>query len=379
MRRPLLRCLVWASLRNASAREVDSGCGAGSPYPPGLHEFLRVEPRGSPRGTRRFSVYVPRDAPAGKALPLLLLAPGNRNDPHEFLKFPDLLSFAEGVPFILAELIGAHDQFNVELHSLDSPDRPDDVAYVGSVLRHVGRRLCVDRRRVFCAGMSRGARFCARLASELSDVIAALGIVSGLRYPQPNNATRPVPLIAFHGTADAIDPYEGGGPEYWGPATVPQELARWGAFNGCKDKEAVRLPDVAGVRRETLSGCRDGADVTLYTIEGAQHSSPGTSRLYGPKTDLLNVTGLMWSFLSEHAMSRDPPHGWDQLFALEPAGAPPQAGGRRLGPALLCAAAGLPPLLVSGLLACRWSRRACSAASCRSAAAGTAHELGPLL
>ncbi|KAJ1616736.1 hypothetical protein T492DRAFT_527490 [Pavlovales sp. CCMP2436] len=66
--------------------------------------------------------------------------------------------------------------------------------------------MCLDASRVYATGISRGGRFASRLASEMSDIIAAVGIVSGIRYPTPNNATRPVPIIAFHGTADPINP-----------------------------------------------------------------------------------------------------------------------------------------------------------------------------
>mmetsp|Transcript_45736 Transcript_45736/g.132443 ORF Transcript_45736/g.132443 Transcript_45736/m.132443 type:complete len:379 (-) Transcript_45736:51-1187(-) len=364
-------------LRGASARSPNPGCGSNSSYQPGLHELLKVRPAGSSPDSRRFSLYVPQAAPPGKPLPVLLLTPGNENDPHQFLKFPDLLSFAEQSPFLLVELIGEHNQFNVELNSADSPDRPDDVAYTKSVLREVSQSLCIDRRRVFCAGMSRGARFCVRLASELSDIIAALGIVSGLRYPQPNNATRPMPVIAFHGTADTIDPYEGGGYPYWGSATVPQELARWGAFNGCKTKTAARVSGTPGVRMEIFSACTDRADAILYTIEGAEHSSPGTPLLYGPKTDLLNVTSLMWHFLSKHPMRRTSLHGWDRLFSADTSVALlPHAGHH--SPAAL-ATFTVPLLMALGLLVWSLPRRlSCFAQRCL-AIAEVQQELGPLL
>ena len=51
-------------------------------------------------------------------------------------------------------------------------------------------------RHVHCAGYSNGGRFCVTLASELSDVVASVGIISALRYPKPNYAIRPVPILA---------------------------------------------------------------------------------------------------------------------------------------------------------------------------------------
>lgn len=87
-------------------------------------------------------------------------------------------------------------------------------------------------RRVYCTGYSNGGRFCSRLASELSDRIAAIAPVSGLRYPTRNNATRPMPLLAFHGDSDWVNPWDGHGATYW--ALSIQEVAlKWAAFNGC--------------------------------------------------------------------------------------------------------------------------------------------------
>ena len=54
-----------------------------------------------------------------------------------------------------------------------------DLAFVKQLLREVLRLPCLDRRRVHCTGYSNGARFCMRLASELSHVIASVAPVSG--------------------------------------------------------------------------------------------------------------------------------------------------------------------------------------------------------
>ena len=47
------------------------------------------------------------------------------------------------------------------------------------VLSEVLQLPCLDRRRVHCTGYSNGARFCMRLASEMSDLIASVAPVSG--------------------------------------------------------------------------------------------------------------------------------------------------------------------------------------------------------
>jgi hypothetical protein len=56
--------------------------------------------------------------------------------------------------------------------------------------------------RIYAIGFSSGARMSSRLACDLSDRMAAIGPVGGLRYPEDCAPTRPVPVIAFHGKRD---------------------------------------------------------------------------------------------------------------------------------------------------------------------------------
>ena len=99
------------------------------------------------------------------------------------------------------------------------PGAPDDVAFIDDLLNAVEAELCIDSARVFSTGFSVGAGLSVRLACDLSDRIAAIAPVSGVYFPPFNPrripepgclSTRPVPVIAFHGTADPGVPFEGG-------------------------------------------------------------------------------------------------------------------------------------------------------------------------
>src|SRR4051812_43908742 len=57
---------------------------------------------------------------------------------------------------------------------------PDDVGYLAGVLDDVASITNVDRKRVYATGFSNGAMMCYRLASELSDRIAAVAPVAGV-------------------------------------------------------------------------------------------------------------------------------------------------------------------------------------------------------
>jgi dienelactone hydrolase len=176
---------------------------------------------------------------------------------------------------ILAALQGEDLSFNVEAGARALPGRADDVAYTTDVLRDVTRQLHVDWNHIHCLGFSRGARMCSRLASELSSVWAAIAPVSGLRFPVPNNASRPIPIISFHGTKDMVNPFYGHGLPYW-TESVPDVVHQWVIHNQCKKFERQKIDnDVELFKHED---CAHGGDVFLTQVNGGGHTWPGSKK-----------------------------------------------------------------------------------------------------
>src|SRR5262249_41276708 len=89
-------------------------------------------------------------------------------------------------------------------------NKVDDGAFVRALLDDLGKVAKVDAKRVYATGMSNGAILAYRLASELSDRIAAIAPVSGPMGTEKCNPTRPVPVLHFHGTDDDFAPFKGG-------------------------------------------------------------------------------------------------------------------------------------------------------------------------
>jgi len=187
-----------------------------------------------------------------------------------------------------------------------------DVAFIAKLLDHLEATLCVDPSRVFSTGMSNGAQMSSLLACRLPDRITAIAPVSGEEFLTPCDG-RPVPIIAFHGSADPILPYAGGGLNatkiastfYWKghpPAGLPAPLGidasmrRWAAHNGCDARYAEERVAPHVVRR-TWQHCR--ATTVLYIVEGGGHSWPGKpvpqfEKRFGPGTTEIDATRLMF-------------------------------------------------------------------------------------
>jgi polyhydroxybutyrate depolymerase len=171
----------------------------------------------------------------------------------------------------------------------------------------------VDSARIYATGISNGAGLAYRLACDLPGVFAAVAPVAiGLPAALEERcaATRPVSVLSFQGTRDPLVPYEGGkvAARRGRVLSAPRSAALFAEVNGCAALPSVTPePDTATdgtrVRRTTYTGCREGRDVVLYTIDGGGHTWPGgppVGRLVGRVSRELDATLRMLDFFDRH-------------------------------------------------------------------------------
>jgi polyhydroxybutyrate depolymerase len=161
--------------------------------------------------------------------------------------------------------------------------RVDDVAFVAALLDEVLADQPADPERVFVTGMSNGAMMSYRLACELSDRITGIAPVAGARNVTPCRPSRPVSVLAVHGTADELVPYAGGPParpapgnETWVNASVADSVGFWVDQDGCRPQPTERTD--GDVTTATYAGCAQGSEVVLHTVAGGGHAWPGGGR-----------------------------------------------------------------------------------------------------
>jgi polyhydroxybutyrate depolymerase len=160
--------------------------------------------------------------------------------------------------------------------------------------------------------LSNGGGMVFMLSCTLSERIAAVGMVAAAQLLPWTWCTddRPVPMIAFHGTADHFTPYDGGpswiARDYRFPS-IPAWTANWGRRNRCQPTPAQSVVAPAVTRIEYLN-CAGDAAVVLYRVQGGGHTWPGGPPLpewfVGPTTRSINATSLMWAFFREHPLYR---------------------------------------------------------------------------
>lgn len=183
-----------------------------------------------------------------------------------------------------------------------------EVKFIGALIDKMEASFNIDRSRIYVNGLSNGAGMSDVLSCVMSDRIAAIGAV-GAALTMTVDACQsapPMPMIAFHGTADPVTRYEGGKVFI---ATqpfprIPDWLSSWAKRNRC-----VSPPNeskiAADVTRFNYENCAE--PMVFYRIEGGGHTWPGGIEMpawfVGSTTHSINATELMWSFFKDHRLS----------------------------------------------------------------------------
>ena len=260
---------------------------------------------------RRYLLFVPTTYDPAKPTPLVISLHGFVEWPAHQMQISRWNDLAEEKGFLVVypEGTGFPRRWRAGGRAV-SGDPMADVTFISDLIDTLSREYNLDSARVYANGLSNGGGMSFLLGCALSDRIAAVGGVAGAYlYPLDEcRPSRPVPMIAFHGTADPIVPYLGGpsrGSEARLPV-IPDWMEARAALNGC-DATPIALPssgEASGIR---YSGCEQGAEVVFYTLAGGGHSWPGGEPLpewiTGPTSQAIDATRVMWEFFSRFSLS----------------------------------------------------------------------------
>jgi polyhydroxybutyrate depolymerase len=152
-------------------------------------------------------------------------------------------------------------------------DLERDIEYLRALVDWIHARYPEADPRVCITGMSGGARMASRFASVHPASVRVLGAVAGLRAPAQTRIEHPLRVIAFHGTADRLNPFAGSGTERWNES-VPDAAAAWARALGLPGEPTRR--ELTGQLTQTNFGDpNERAAVTLFVSNGAGHTWPG--------------------------------------------------------------------------------------------------------
>jgi len=251
--------------------------------------------------TRRWLLYLPSatSVAAPATLPLVFDLHGSGGTPEDQLEKSGLEALAESEGFALVAPEGIDRMWNVPA----DPAKPSDVRFVSELIDEVSALARIDGRRVYATGFSGGGRMVSQLACDLSERIAAIAAIGGIRFPGPCSEARAMPILAFHGTADDTNPYDGGGRPYWGTG-VEDALSGWAEHNHCAERAERALGSTVVEIRYAGDGC--GAEAVLVRIDGFGHAWP--DRIGAPLTGSSDASGettadqALWGFFQRHPL-----------------------------------------------------------------------------
>jgi polyhydroxybutyrate depolymerase len=201
-------------------------------------------------------------------------------------------------------------------------DNVDDVGFVRALLDDLKSVATIDESRIYATGMSNGAMFTHRLASEMSDVIAAIAPVAGTmggrardgaEERRPSAPNQAVSVMIIHGLKDRNAPYHGGRPEVGlvrerSDISIPETAKFWAEVNVCDaaPRPIALDPALAGKveGEEYVNPATGRAEVAVIRIIEGGHAWPGGApparRGADPPIREWSATDAIWEFFRNH-------------------------------------------------------------------------------
>jgi polyhydroxybutyrate depolymerase len=235
---------------------------------------------------RTYEVHAPTRYRPQSAIPLVIALHGRPSSAAQLRRSTGLDAVADREGFLVAYPNGIDGQWN----ALGCCGKADDVGFIRAVVDHLVKSWGVDRRRVYAAGFSDGARMSYELAVKASDAFAAIAPVSGGfdRGPAMNDTgykpTAPVSVVAFTGNQDRI------------AEQIFYGISRWHRYVGCTADDPVWIDKNRTVNRTTAT-CADGSEVVDYVINQMGHAWPAPS----DHPAAIDAGVVMWQFFARHS------------------------------------------------------------------------------
>lgn len=255
--------------------------------------FVWQQHRG-PRGSRRYRLYVPTAAQAGRTLPCVMMLHGCKQDPDDFAAGTRMNALAErhGFYVVYPEQTRRANGSNCWNWFEPAQQHPDgeEPGVLAAIIGDLAATHAVDPGKVYVAGLSAGAAMAVILGQTHPEVFAAVGAHSGLpkgaahdipsafaamqsrATARPHGASaRAVRTMVIHGDADATVSILNG-------ATIAGQAVAAHEQSGARLQRQPATTFERGGRRCTVAVVSDPLGHPLveeWVIHGAGHAWAG--------------------------------------------------------------------------------------------------------
>ena len=242
---------------------------------------------------RKYIIYTPQGYDGTSKLPLLLNFHGFSGKAGEYMSYTNMTPIADTENFILvypqgSDLDGSS-HWNAALNGGDNKSEVDDLGFIEALINKLSSENLIDTNRVYAVGYSNGGMMSYALACYKSNLISAIGSVSGYMLQTECTPSHSIPLIKFHGTTDY---YDGGGVYN----SVVSVLNFWVNFNNTDLDPIINNIDDNGTSIVSYKYKNGDNNVSVehYKIIGGEHV------WFNNDFNGKNTGQLIWDFLSQY-------------------------------------------------------------------------------
>jgi len=225
------------------------------------------------------------------SIPIFILHGSGGNGEVMMKPAASLQAIAEKEGFLLIYPDGYKRYWNEcrkEAKSDANRENINEEAFFESMLRYFTRSYGTDANRFFAVGLSGGGHMCYKLAMTMPDKCRGISVVVA-NMPDTNNmdcslANKPLAVLISNGTADDVNPYDGGpmvvnGGSYGEVRSTKRSFDYWARLAGYSGSpEVSELADRDTSNRQSLTSYRFAKkgrpEVRLLEVRGGEHAFP---------------------------------------------------------------------------------------------------------
>lgn len=229
----------------------------------------------------------------------------------------DAKGFAIAYPFALVSPGAGITEWNEFFNHSFGANPPDDVGFIRQLILTIESQIQADPKKIFVTGLSNGGFMAHRIGVQLSDLVAAIGVVEGTLVSPGDPADVPaavasVSVLVLHGDQDQTVPCCSAPPV----ASQEQTFNYWSGANG----DACTVVDTnqpicdgqgnpTSVEEKDATACRGNTEVKYYRLDGGAHfwyTAPMNVAGQTPFNPNFNAgTGvttddILWNFFEAH-------------------------------------------------------------------------------
>ncbi len=263
---------------------------------------------------REYLLHVPPGYDRSKPMPLVVVLHGMNENDKDIAAMTKMSEKADKEGFIVAypnatKWLGTNSwqAWDTKNGILPPSTSSDDVGFVGRMIDSISDQVGVDKSRVYVTGFSNGGMLAHRIATDLSDKVAAVAIVGGAMSGLESQPKSPISVMTLNGSDDCIVPSSGlescenlqkiGIPNFQ-PSTYTYDF--WTKANGASTTTNEENSDVK-VQRSVNEDTN--TEVVAYTIVGGKHEWPGSDRAQKNPNQAdakFAATDTIWEFFARH-------------------------------------------------------------------------------